>query len=169
MIDFSAVKAITIPEGKAKAINRESDGLLLWKGGSKNWVAYSTEADGKTIFNGVGYKDNARLNSSAAVVALDGYVTSGYIPAKHGDTVRLKGLTWNSATNTGSYFWTFDSTFTPMKSGRPNNSSQDIVVSEENGVISFYLQNYATGVAYVRLSSYGLGANMVITVNEEIA
>ena len=167
MIDFSTVKAITIPEGVVKKI--VSAGVTLWEAiRYKNWVPFSIDTDG-SIFNKVGYKDGSRLNSSAAVVELAGYVVSGYIPVKPGDIVRLKGLTWNSSTNTGSYFWTFDSSFTRLKSARPNASSQDIVASAEaNGVTAFRLETYANAVAYIRLSAYGTGANMVITVNEEI-
>lgn len=170
MIDFSTVKAITIPEGVVKQITRKSDGTVLWKAGPKNWIPYSTESDGKTIFNGgLGYKDNSRLNSSADVVTLNGYVVTGYIPVKPGDIVRVKGITWNSSTNTGSYFWTFNSGFTKLKSSRPNISSQDIVATvKENGVVEFMLQRYANTVAYIRFSSYGSGANLVVTVNEEI-
>lgn len=170
MIDFSAIKAISIPEGKVKAIHRESDGQLLWKGGYKNWVPYSTEADGKTIFNGgLGYKDNYRLNSSAAEVALSGYVVFGYIPVKADDVVRVKGITWDSSTNTGCYFYTFNSSFEKLKSTRPTGGSSDITAYvDENGVLVVEFAAYSKDVAYFRFSAYGSGAEVVITVNEEI-
>ena len=170
MIDFTGVKSISIPEGVVKQITRKSDGVILFKSGPKNWIPYSTTADGKTIYNGgLGYKNNTRLNSSAAETGQDGYVTIGYIPAKAGDTVRVKGITWTSTYNTGGYFWVFDSSFTRQKSSRPSASSQDIVVTNEgNGVMAFSIQRYATYAAYFRFSAYGVGENLIVTVNEEI-
>lgn len=170
MIDFSAVKSITIPEGIVTKIM--SAGKTLWEAVRyKNWVPFSTEADGKTIFNGgLGYKNNSRLNSSAAVVTLDGYTVTGYIPARAGNIVRVKGVSFDSAHNSGCYFWTFDSSFTKLKSERPSDSSTaDISITQEgNGVIAFSLVDYNTSVRYIRLSAYGDGANAIVTVNEEI-
>ena len=65
MIDFTGVKAITIPEGKVKKIT--SNGVVLWKGGHTNLVPLSTEADGVTIYNGgLGYKNGYRIRSGGA-------------------------------------------------------------------------------------------------------
>ena len=169
-MDFSKVKSITIPEGIVTKI--ASAGVTLWEAVRyKNWVKYSTESDGKTIYNGgLGYKNNTRLNSSAVETTQSGYVTFGYIPLKANDVVRVKGVTWNSSTQTGGYFWTFDSSLTKLKSQRPNGGSSDIKVADEgNGVISFTIASYATATAYFRMSSYGSGADVIITVNEEIA
>lgn len=168
-LNFADYVRLTIPEGSVTKITRQSDGAVLWKKGYVNLVPLSTEADGKTIYNGgLGYKDNTRLNSSAAEVALDGYVVIGYIPVKSGDIVRVKGITWSSGTNTGGYFWTFDSSFTKQKQSRPSGGSQDITFSTENGVVVFRLANYMSNCEYFRFSAYGTGENLVVTVNEEI-
>lgn len=170
MIDFSTLKSLKIPEGIVTKI--VSAGITLWEAVRyKNWIPFSTDADGKTIFNGgLGYKNNSRLNSSAAVVALDGYTVSGYIPARASNIVRVKGVTFDSAHNTGCYFWTFDSSFTKLKSERPyDGNTADISITQEgNGVTAFHLANYSTSVRYIRLSAYGDGANAIVTVNEEI-
>ena len=168
MIDFSTLKSLKIPEGVVTKI--VSAGVTLWEAVKyKNWIPYSTTEDGKTIFNGVGYKDNSRLNSSAVVVDQTGYAAFGFIPLKAGDVVRVKGLTWNSTYNTGCYFWIFDSSFTKLKQKRPNGGSSDITVEDEgNGVTKFTIRTYATETAYFRISAYGSGANAIITVNEEI-
>lgn len=170
MIDFKTLKSLKIPEGVVTKI--VSAGVTLWEAVRyKNWVKFSTEADGKTIFNGgLGYKNNSRLNSSAAVVTLDGYTVTGYIPARAGDIVRAKGVSFDSAHNSGCYFWTFDSSFTKLKNERPTDTSTDDVsiTQEENGVIAFYLASYNTSVRYIRFSAYGDGANAIVTVNEEI-
>ena len=135
----------------------------------KNWVEYAIDTDG-SFFNGIGYRLDTRLNSSAAEVAIADYGVSGYIPVKAGDVVRVRGAMFNTSYATGGYFWTFDENFTKLKSERPaDNSTEDIsVVQEENGVTAFHLVSYNTDVRYIRLSAYGLGPNTLITVNEEI-
>ena len=170
-LNFADYKQIRIPEGQVKRIARANDGLVLWKAAYINQVPLSKEADGTPYNGGLGYRDNTRLNSSAADVALDGYAVCGYIPANAGDTVRVKGVTWDSSKNTGSYFWTFDSSHTKQKNKRPNgDGSQDIAVTfEGNGVVAFGIANYRTETAYIRLSAYGKGADVIVTVNEEIA
>lgn len=166
---FANLKSLTIPEGIVTKI--VSAGAALWEAIKyKNWIPYSTTADGKTIFNGgLGYKDNTRLNTSAAEVELSGYVTFGYIPAKATDVIRVKGLTWDSAYNTGCYLHAFNSSFTKEKTLRPNGGTQDIVQADEgNGVVAFRIRDYFSACRYIRLSAYGSGANAIITVNEEI-
>ena len=173
-MDFSVIKKLTIGgiELKQLFIN----GIQVWKAISyKNWVKYSTTNDGKTIYNnGLGYKNNTRLNSSAAETGQSGYVTFGYIPAKPGDIVRVKGITWDSSTQTGCYFWYFDASFTKQKYLRPTSGTTDIEWSNEgNGVTKFKIstsgQVAAAGVCeYIRFSAYGSGENVIITVNEEI-
>lgn len=167
-MDFTNVKEITIPEGKVMKIMSGAE--TLWeKIKYQNLLPLSIDTDG-SIFNGVGYKNNSRLNSSAAVVTLAGYTVSGYIPAKAGDTVRIKGVAFESAYNSGCYFWTFDSGFTGLKNERPaDTATADIsVTQEDNGVVAFKLVNYNTDVRYIRFSAYGDGANAIVTINEEI-
>lgn len=167
MIDFSTVKSITIPEGIVKQIS--IDDIILWKGGITNLVPTSIDTDG-SIFNGTGYKNGSRLNSSAAVVDLAVHTVTGYIPAKAGDIIRVKGVAFDSNHHSGCYFWTFDSNFTRLKAERPaDTNTEDISVTyEENGVIAFRLVNYNTSVRYIRFSAFGDGANAIVTVNEEI-
>ena len=168
MIDFSKLKSLVIPEGVVTKI--VSAGVTLWQAVRyKNWVLLSTDVDG-SIYNKVGYKDNSRLNSSAAVVDLAGYVVTGYIPAKAGDTIRVKGIQWDSTTNTGGYFYTFDVDYNGLKYKRPNgDGSIDINFTvDENGVVTFTLVSYNTNVSFIRFSAYGVGENLIVTVNEEI-
>lgn len=166
-MDFSAFKKLTIGGVELKQLF--INGIQVWNS-VKNWVKYSTEADGKTIYNGgLGYKDNTRLNSSAVEASKDGYSTVGYIPAKAGDIVRLKGLTWSVEHNSNCYFCTYDSSFTKIKYLRPEQNISDVVWSDEgNGVVAFRIVYYFAKCAYIRLSAYGSGANVMITVNEEI-
>ena len=167
-MDFTNLKKLSI--GGVELTQLLIDGIQQWEAiRYKNWIPFAIDTD-KSIFNKVGYKNNSRLNSSAAVVTLDGYTVTGYIPARADDTVRVKGVAFDSAHNSGSYFWTFDSSFAKLKSERPaDTSTADITITqEENGVLAFYLAAYNTNVRYIRFSAYGDGANAIVTVNEEI-
>lgn len=89
-MDFSKVKSITIPEGKVKSIT--CGGVVLWKvpENKKNWVLYSTEADGKTIYNGgKGYKDGYRVRSAGAEAENPDATVTGYIPYRKGDKLYI--------------------------------------------------------------------------------
>ena len=60
MMDLTKLKKLVIGgiELKQLLIN----GVQVWKSGYKNWVKYSTEADGVTIYNGgLGYKNGYRM------------------------------------------------------------------------------------------------------------
>lgn len=186
MLDFTGVKAITIPEGKVKKITRKSDGAVLWKSGYKNWMKYSTEADGKTIYNGgLGYKNGYRIRSGGAESESTNASCTGFIPFKKGDKLYIyppfEGLNTQNAINFA------DKTFTNLGqvvdtgggygicSSKPSAFKTSVI----NGVSVLDLsENTVQGVeniAYVRvtnnlLNSLGItsGADMIITKNEEI-
>ena len=88
-MDFSNIKTITIPEGIVQKI--VSAGVTLWQAVTyKNWVKYSTEADGETIYNGgLGYKDGFRIRSGGAEGADTKATCTGFIPFNKGDVLRI--------------------------------------------------------------------------------
>lgn len=189
MIDFTGVKAITIPEGAVKQITRKSDGVVLWKAGYKNWVRYSTEADGKTIYNGgLGYKNGYRIRSGGAEGALRCSAHTGFIPVKAGDVVRIGGLNFGSDYSHGSAMNVADSSRTnigqfSMHSGKYGIFTQSAyksyskasVVQEKTGVWKWVVPPAASGVAYIRVScnmystsAAADGSKLIVTINEEI-
>lgn len=186
MIDFSKIKKLTIDgiDLKSLAIN----GVQVWKSGPKNWVKYSTEADGVTIYNGgLGYKDGYRVRSGGAEGEHESASCTGFIPFRKGDVLRIYpqflGLNTQNAINyvnasfqnigqctgTGGY---------GICSG--GNASQFRPTTDENGISVLHLvTNLADDVAYIRVTNQiayaspykpliTTGAEMVITVNEEI-
>lgn len=186
MIDFSAIKAITIPEGVVTKI--VSAGVTLWEAiRFKNWVPLSTDTDG-SIFNGTGYKDNVRLSSSGGVSgsAQNGSTTTGFIPINGAaDVVRMKGVEWKNAyaNYTGHYYLNYyDSSkkfLVYISSENHGDFSHVVTVTrDENGVEAIRWNNdYGTtnsilqsvrSASYVRITAYGKGADMIVTVNEEI-
>ncbi len=180
MIDYANIKNITIPEGDVKSIT--ANGVVLWKKGYKNWVKYSTESDGVTIYNGgLGYKNGYRIRSGGAEGETANGSCTGFIPVKGGDVVRLSGWDFSGAFNENAINVS-DSTHTnigqftmiPAHYGIFSSYSSysfSSVVEETTGVWKWIVPPTASGVAYIRISGYTIknGANMIVTLNEEIS
>lgn len=187
MIDFSAVKAITIPEGKVKKI--VSAGVKLWEAITfTNQVPISTDTDG-SIYNGTGYKENVRLSSSGGISgsAQNGSVTTGFIPW-YGDTtyLRMKGVEWkDAAANAGGHFYVncYDANkkFIDYLSSldhanyahvvtvtRDANGIETVKFSETYGTSNSMLQRFRSA-KFIRITARGKGADFIVTINEEIA
>ena len=159
-----------------------------------NLVPKSIDTDG-SIYNGVGYKANVRLSSSGGVSssAQAGSVTTGFIQYtyKAPFIVRMKGATWlgESAATSGTHwyinFYNTDKTFlygaasdAVGVSGNGYASQMQVSYDATTGVTTFdfspsdgyngaIAQAVQTG-AYFRLNAKGKGADLVITVNQEI-
>ena len=187
MIDFSDLKKLTIGGVELKQLF--INGVQVWKAISfTNLVPLSTDTDG-TIYNGTGYKDNVRLSSSGGISssAQNGSTTTGFIPFG-GDTdiIRLKGVEWIYAkTNyTGHYYFNFydsNKKFLTYISSQAIEDLSHIItgVRDENGIETFdFNESYGTTnstlqlirqASYIRITAYGKGADMIVTINEEIA
>ena len=191
-MDFSGVKAITIPQGDVKMLH--INGTLMWQVEATptytNQVPISTDTDG-SIFNSVGYKENVRLSSSGSISgsAQSGSVTTGFIPW-NGDTtyLRMKGVEWkNSSANYGghSYLIPYDASKKSLGvylsageySGgnfnhivtvtRDTNGVETVKFSETYGTSNSTLQGFRNA-KFIRINAYGKGADFVVTINEEI-
>ena len=141
-----------------------------------NQIPISTDINGD-IYNGIGYKDNARITSSGAEGTLDGAFLTGFIPVTAGDTIYLSsGIldpNWGSAGSANSRLYASDKT-TTTNSFNPaiieNASALENIIKDSSGyVIQFSIKSSATSTAYMRLTLKGSGASAVITVNEPIA
>lgn len=94
-MDFTKIKKLTIGGVELKQLF--VGGIQVWKSGYKNWVKYSTEADGVTIYGldydgdgkNDGYKDGYRVRSGGAEGAHGSGTCTGFIPVKGGDIVRV--------------------------------------------------------------------------------
>lgn len=152
-----------------------------------NQVPISTDTDG-SIYNGTGYKDNARLSSSGGVSssAQAGSVVTGFIPWKNTDVIRMKGATWTHRNGEHYYMNLYDVNKAFINNGAvsaqayaDNYASQIAVVYDETtGVTTFSIINpssdtgafrmAAKSAAYFRINAYGKGADLIVTVNQEI-
>lgn len=177
---------LTIPEGEVKQIT-DGSGQVIWKRGYVNQVPRSTDTDG-SIYNGTGYKDNVRLSSSGGVSgsAQNGSTTTGFIPfngAAH-DVVRMKGVEWKGVTSGHHYFNYYDANkkfLTYISASLDNDGAYSHIFTttrDANGVeTAVWNKDYGTSnsvlqlvrqASYIRITAKGSGANMIVTINEEI-
>ena len=181
-MNFKNAKKVTIPEGKVKRIL--SGASVLWKSGYVNQVPLSTEADGKTIYNGgLGYKNGYRVRSGGGEGATNQGACSGFIPVKGGDIVRMSGWDFSYEANENAIN-VADSTHTNIGQFTMNPAQYGIftsayqaysynsVIQEKTGVWKWVVPPAASGVAYIRVSAYNgkgnHGSKMIVTINEEI-
>lgn len=182
-MDFQSIKALTIPEGDVTKIT--FIGGVLWeKVLYKNWVKYSTEADGTTIYNnGLGYKDGYRVRSGGAEAEKADGTIIGFIPYKKGDKLYIYPPFVGENTNNTVNF--YDSTFACL--------GQITDIGNAYGICSGYASLFKTrvvdGVSVLDISSATVdgveniefvrignkigsvitsGSEMIITKNEEI-
>ena len=188
-MDFSAIKKLTIGGVALKQLF--INGIQVWKSFT-NQVPISTDTDG-SIYNKVGYKDNTRLSSSGGVSssAQNGSVTTGFIPFPDGDKtiIRMKGVEWLNAqaTYNGHFYIMFydankkviASDNNRLESGYTSSISHIVTITRDaNGVETFdFNESYGTGntllqnirkSSYIRITARGKGADLIVTINEEI-
>lgn len=190
-MDFANLKSLTIPEGEVAEIT--CNGVVLWQAILfTNQVPISTDTDG-SIFNKVGYIENRRLSSSGGLSgsAQNGSVTTGFIPW-YGDTtiLRIKGVEWLNATpNYGGHYYIMFYDANKKSQGVNDYMSSQVVsygdlnhiltvTRDANGVETFVFNkdygtsnsflNWVRSASYIRITAYGKGADMIVTINEEI-
>lgn len=162
--------------------------------GYTNQVPLSTDASGN-VFNGTGYQDGYRLSSSSGnTSAQEGSTVTGFIPFKMGNVLRMKGVLFGSTdqptvsdgyVNVGHYcnVCMYDSskskvdclTYNAYKSAMNNNQTQSgiynaIAYDSATGVTEITLDRMSgiTTTAYIRINAHGNGADMIVTVDQEI-
>lgn len=135
------------------------------------------------ILNEYGYFNNTRYSMSSSSpdkkVAQDGYCATGLIPVTKGDTVRLKGFTFNS----NNVFMFFDSAQNYLlgnnnlhkgQSDTASTTGQTVGVmsiSNDNIATYTYTDNADSTIAYIGISATctdGDGANAFATLNEDL-
>lgn len=182
MIDLTGIKKLVIGgvELKKLAVN----GVEVWSSYT-NWVPLSINADG-TIYNGTGYKNGYRIRSGGAEATFGSASCTGFIPVKGGDVVRLSGYDVEAAYNANAINVS-DASFTNLGQITPSyadagygifasdaafvNHCWKNSVSQETDSVWKWTVPEGAGIEYIRVSGYtgGNGANMIVTVNEEIA
>lgn len=144
-----------------------------------NVIPLSTNADG-TIYNDIGYKNGFRLGSNGNEKGTTSeYSVTGFIPVQTGDVIRIKNANFDASVTeaSGNYLGCYDSNHTKLMAqtaatmaGTDSSSVwYTSPVVENNDIVQFTIPTSAGNpIAYMRLSALNLGANTIITVNEEI-
>ena len=143
-----------------------------------NQLPLATDTDG-SVYNGTGWMEGYRLNSSGSPDGYSGSYLTGFIPAQIGDVVRLKNVTWqngvSSGLNSGNQRISF---YDSNKNHLAQTNAVGLAgtlngVKDDSGIwTQFTLKNFSggdlTNAAYFRFNCAGLSAESIITVNEEI-
>lgn len=169
-------KMYVLPDGYIYAyLYQESTGPSY-----TNLLPLATDTDRKTIFNGTGYADGYRLNSSGVASAVSGMMVTGFIPVKYGDIIRVYGVK-NTSSAYGMNFAFYDSSNTFLTNTGGNKTFDSAVTGwtiVNNGDGTYNLTIDTTALASsvtskiancdaIRMAT-GSFANAIITVNEEI-
>lgn len=183
---FVGIKKLVAPEGEIHQIVCENQ--LIWRRPDKNLnrVLSSIDVDGE-IFNNIGYQEGYRLSSSGALKEQNSSVVTGFIPYKVGDIVRMNGVNWSTTVSTGYVYIVFyDKDFAYLShinrymegsttdKGISNasttiNKNTSSILTDVNNITTFNIKFVnQLDVAYIRISANGKGADMMITINEEI-
>lgn len=143
-----------------------------------NLIPTAVDADGVTIYNGKGYKENTRINSSGEETTATGWYLTGYIPVKKYDIVRFANMEYLDISGDGGEysragFHLYDADFEYFASASHSptalpNESIHPVFNEKGDLIQFSVPNWDVEVAYIRICCGYLDATSIITVNEEI-
>ena len=171
------------------------NGIQVWKAITfTNQVPISEDTAAGSVFNGVGYIENRRLSSSGSLSssAQNGSVTTGFIPFHgDGDVIRLKGVEFITALDSGKhYYYVFYNANKKSRGGdndyfsswqatdgtlshiltatRDENGVETISFNREYGTSNSLLQ-WIRSASYVRITAKGKGADMIVTINEEIS
>ena len=161
--------------------------VLAWKepASYKNYVQYSTESDGKTIYNGgLGYKSGYRVRSGGAEGTGSNASCTGYIPVTGGAVIRVSGVNFLNSTSSNAIN-VYDSGFNHLGQVVANYANAgygifavdaiyqsycfNTVVEEKTGVYKWVVPPVDSGIIYIRVTgNTANGEDLIVTVNEEI-
>lgn len=181
--DLSQMKSLTVDGVALKKLS--VNGVIVWTA-YKNWVPYSTEADGVTIYNGgLGYKNGYRVRSGGAEGASTYAACTGFIPCQPGQTIRVMDASGESistaSTNCAINF--SDASRTNLGQIVGNSTGYgtcagigklgDIVTFHSNNMWEYTVPSTIGDVAYVRLTVTignvgSTAANLIVTIDEEM-
>ena len=135
-----------------------------------NMVPLSTTSQGN-IYSGKGYFEGNKLISTGDIIKSDQYVHTGYIPAGSGSVIRIAGGYYDGSK--GNNILVYDSNFNFMWEASLDGikNTEAGVAYTDTGVLVFRPSEAAddiSNMAYIRVSTIGSGADLIVTVNEEI-
>lgn len=135
-----------------------------------NLVPESKTSSG-VVYNTNGYTDGYKLNSQGEIGYGPGYTHTGFIDISYTDTVRIGGGTYDGTA--GNYILVYDSSYNLLWVATLKTADDsEAGICYADGVITFNPSQVQTGnlenMAYIRVSTVGLGSELIVTRNEEI-
>lgn len=179
IIVCGAVSEDTLPDGDENGNGGENQGGSGNEGdsGGTEYVYTNLVPGSKSVIDtpysdGEGYIDNYILTSADTLYFSRGYTHTGYMPAVKTDVIRIAGGEYDGTV--GNYLIVTDAEhnvlfvktlngYTEIDEGISFTDS-GIMVFEPSEVSSADL----TDMALIRISTKGIGANLIVTANEEI-
>lgn len=141
-------------------------------GGFTATYALTVEAKQITnIIDTVGYTDGIRLSSSDGVSERTqaGYTTTGMFLLEAGSTMRTKGVNFNHATYPQTWMYAYNKdTKNFLSAYNPGGTIGGFTTSMDDSGNLTVTKNAGAGDVCIRLCGYGSGANLIVTINEEI-
>ena len=145
-----------------------------------NLVLTSTDANGN-IYNGTGYQEGYRLNSSGTTSELKNAVNSGFIPY-NGEVIRVWGTSSSNSGETGSYISLYDdnrghlysfsgsiATGSSVNGAWEAKNGKYMLTVDPANVTQTATKNHLANAKYIRVSMPACsGTNFVVTLNEPI-
>ena len=125
-----------------------------------NLLPLATDATG-AVYNGTGYENGYRLNSSATRKEQAGCGITGFIPAKSGDVIRMKNYGLCSVGYQYLHWYKSDFSYHGAE------QLAELLTPDATGTFVYTVADDASR-AYVRISVGEFSENTIITVNEEI-
>jgi|GEM_PF-1738447 len=158
--------------------------LIEGGAGYTNLVPTSTDTDG-TIYNGVGYKDNARLSSSGTVSTEEqvGSVTTGFMRFEPKSTIRIKNAEFLNLTTGHHYIIFYDDAKNKKQhvpkaefAANTGNITTECGYDASTGITTITFSGYndseygrnINASTLMRMTVQGNGADLIVTLNEEI-
>lgn len=181
-VDISATAITAITNGYKISIPEvNGDVMIIVKAQGRpnftNLVPLSVNTDGTDyVVDGDGYDNDTYITSSGTLAALSGYVSTGYIPVTAGTkTIRITGdniFTDIEYTRVAVYDSNFANPAVEPLKNMGTSIYHGTLTEEETTAMTWTVDTTNmpghANAPYIRISTKGDGADLVVTVNEEI-
>lgn len=142
-----------------------------YSGSYTNLVPTAATVSG-VVQNTKGYTENYMLSVLGQIFSSKGYVYTGYIKAGFNDVMRFYGGTYDGTKGNNILVYNSDHKLLWMVILTGNSDASSGLYYYKSGIIEFYPSLVKTGniddIAYIRFSTVGKGADLIITRNERI-
>ena len=176
MIDFTGVKAVTIPEGTVKLVTRKSDGFIIWEKAPllvyTDLVPTALARDG-TVLDGIGYRrgvnwSSGGLESRSAFTAIGLMTIDGTVS----HDIYVYGLNFSGTTY--NRYALFNASQSPLaqsaslKEGKSDTYIASITKLADN-YYKIATKTYSKNVGYFAISAVTVaGIVPIVTLDEPI-